>query len=217
MNANEIKAAQDNGKIVCVVDIARRFDVASAKAAGVNVERLLVSQPDSVEQAREIAESVVRSGAIDIVVVIGALGRWSLALLRDLAARSGTEIQIVDAEPLPAPKPTAAEVERQVIALIRKVDRKLRADSLATAMDRLGARVEAVNAFEATRPAHYALAWAIDTGRFSSEMEGATRGRAPTAFARAALKIAHDLGGHAVREIYEAWRDIALAHCKAAA
>src|SRR5204862_6800513 len=45
------------------------FDVSYARAIGVDTERLLVSQPDSGEQALEIAEMLTRSGAVDMVVI----------------------------------------------------------------------------------------------------------------------------------------------------
>ncbi len=215
MNANEIKAAQDNGKTVFVVDFARVFDVMAAATAGVNVERLLVSQPDSVAQAVEVMEAVLRSGAVDAVVFFGEMGMRPAARLRDLAAQNGATFAHVEAERAPV-LPTAAEVEKALVADIRATDRRMSAP-VWSAVQRLGTRVAVLAGHKATQPAHYALAWAIDTGRFSSEMEAAIRDMGPTAFARAALKIAHDLGGHAVREIYEAWRDLALANCKAAA
>ena len=215
MNANEIKAAQGNGKTVFVVDFARVFDVMAAAAAGVDVSRLLVSQPDSLPQAVEVMEAVLKSGAVDVVVFFGEMGIRQASRVREAAARVGATFSHVVAERAPVP-PTAAEVEAALVADVRATDRAM-AKPCWSAVQRLGARVSVLAGHDATRPAHYALAWAIDTGRFSSEMEAAIRGMAPTAFARAALKIAHDLGGHAVREIYEAWRDLALANCKAAA
>lgn len=207
----DIVGLQTAGKIVCVVDVVRRFDVTAAATAGVDMPKLLVSQPDDVEQAREIVEALVRSGAPDVVIVVGTIGRWTLRHVQALAQRSGTEVRTVDTDALPAPLADPAEVEAKLVKVVRAGDRKLKADPLATAMDRLWARVEAVHAFCETRPAHYALAWGVQTGRLSSEMEAALRDMAPTAFARAAMRIAKEHGGKAVRDIYEAWRELALA------
>lgn len=93
MNAYQIAASQDAGRIVCVVDMARAFDPVTAKASGVNVERLLVSWPDHEGQAFEIIESLARSGAIDVIVAVGGLPRTGADRLRGIAARSNTEIR----------------------------------------------------------------------------------------------------------------------------
>jgi len=95
MNAYQIAAAQEAGNVVCVVDMVRSFDPVSARAAGVNVERLLVSQPDHEGQAFEILESLARSGAIDIIVAVGGLPRAGAHRLRGIAARSKTDIREV--------------------------------------------------------------------------------------------------------------------------
>ena len=60
---------QKLGGYAAFVDAEHALDPAYAKALGVDIEELLVSQPDSGEQALEITESLVRSGAVDIVVV----------------------------------------------------------------------------------------------------------------------------------------------------
>jgi len=93
MNAYQIAAAQNAGRVVCVVDMARAFDPCSADAAGVKVDRLLVSQPSDEGQAFEIMESVVRSGAIDVLAVVGGIPQACAARLRAIAGRSGTEIR----------------------------------------------------------------------------------------------------------------------------
>lgn len=95
MNAYQIAASQEAGKVVCVVDMARSFDPVSARAAGVNVGDLLVSHPDHEGQAFEILESLARSGAIDIIVAVGGLPRAGAHRLRGIAARSHTEIREV--------------------------------------------------------------------------------------------------------------------------
>ena len=61
--------AQKMGGEVAFVDAEHALDPTYAKALGVNVEAMLISQPDTGEQALEITEALVRSGAIDVVVV----------------------------------------------------------------------------------------------------------------------------------------------------
>ncbi len=60
---------QKTGGNAAFIDAEHALDPTYAKALGVNIEELLVSQPDSGEQALEITESLVRSGAVDIVIV----------------------------------------------------------------------------------------------------------------------------------------------------
>jgi recombination protein RecA len=64
-----IAQCQKNGGIAAFIDAEHALDLNYAKALGVNAEELLISQPDCGEQALEIAETLVRSNAIDIVVV----------------------------------------------------------------------------------------------------------------------------------------------------
>ena len=61
--------AQGNGGVVAFIDVEHALDPAYARACGVNVDELLVSQPDTGEQALEITETLIRSGGIDCVVV----------------------------------------------------------------------------------------------------------------------------------------------------
>ena len=61
--------AQRAGGVAAFIDAEHAFDVTYARAVGVDTERLLVSQPDSGEQALDIVETLTRSGAVDIVVV----------------------------------------------------------------------------------------------------------------------------------------------------
>lgn len=61
--------AQKLGGEVAFIDVEHALDPVYAKALGVNIDNLLVSQPDSGEQALEILEALVRSGAIDVVVL----------------------------------------------------------------------------------------------------------------------------------------------------
>ncbi|MEE8311262.1 MAG: recombinase RecA, partial [Candidatus Binatia bacterium] len=64
-----VAEAQRGGGIAAFVDAEHALDVGYARKLGVKTEDLLISQPDSGEQALEIAETLVRSGAIDILVV----------------------------------------------------------------------------------------------------------------------------------------------------
>ena len=64
-----IAQAQKKGGVVAFVDAEHALDVNYAKKLGVNIEDLLISQPDTGEQALEITETLVRSGAIDVLVV----------------------------------------------------------------------------------------------------------------------------------------------------
>jgi recombination protein RecA len=64
-----IAQAQKSGGAAAFIDAEHAMDAAYAKMLGVNTDELLVSQPDSGEQALEIAEVLVRSGALDILVV----------------------------------------------------------------------------------------------------------------------------------------------------
>ena len=64
-----IAEAQKAGGIAAVIDAEHAFDRSYAKNLGVNVDTLLISQPDNGEQALEIADNLIRSGAIDIIVI----------------------------------------------------------------------------------------------------------------------------------------------------
>ena len=64
-----VAEAQKQGGIVAFVDAEHALDTSYAKRLGVNCDELLVAQPDTGEQALEIADMLVRSGAIDIVVI----------------------------------------------------------------------------------------------------------------------------------------------------
>ena len=64
-----IAQGQKNGGNVAFIDVEHALDPVYASALGVDVDSLLVSQPDTGEQALEITESLVRSGAIDVIVV----------------------------------------------------------------------------------------------------------------------------------------------------
>jgi recombination protein RecA len=61
--------AQRNGGVAAFIDAEHALDIDYAKKLGVDIENLLVSQPDTGEQALEICEILVRSGAVDVVVI----------------------------------------------------------------------------------------------------------------------------------------------------
>jgi recombination protein RecA len=64
-----IAEAQKAGGIAAIVDAEHAFDPYYAQKLGVDIEELLISQPDNGEQALEIVDNLVRSGAVDIVVI----------------------------------------------------------------------------------------------------------------------------------------------------
>ena len=64
-----VAEAQRNGGICAYVDAEHAMDPVYAKALGVDIDELLISQPDTGEQALEIADMLIRSGAIDVIVI----------------------------------------------------------------------------------------------------------------------------------------------------
>ena len=64
-----VAEAQKKGGIAAFIDAEHALDPVYAKALGVDIDNLIISQPDTGEQALEIAEALIRSGAIDIIVV----------------------------------------------------------------------------------------------------------------------------------------------------
>ncbi|MCB9185449.1 MAG: recombinase RecA [Flavobacteriales bacterium] len=64
-----IAEAQKQGGIAAMIDAEHAFDRFYAQNLGVDIDNLLISQPDNGEQALEIAENLIRSGAIDIIVI----------------------------------------------------------------------------------------------------------------------------------------------------
>ncbi|MEJ5314427.1 MULTISPECIES: recombinase RecA [Anaerolinea] len=64
-----VAEAQRMGGVAAYIDMEHALDPAYAARCGVDVENLLISQPDTGEQALEIAETLVRSGAVDVVVI----------------------------------------------------------------------------------------------------------------------------------------------------
>ncbi len=64
-----VASAQRAGGIACYIDAEHALDPAFARKIGVDIDNLLVSQPDMAEQALEICESLVRSNAVDVIVI----------------------------------------------------------------------------------------------------------------------------------------------------
>lgn len=64
-----IANAQKNGGYAAFIDAEHALDPIYAKALGVDIENLILSQPDSGEQALEIAEALIKSGSVDIIVI----------------------------------------------------------------------------------------------------------------------------------------------------
>lgn len=64
-----IAEAQKNGGIAAIIDAEHAFDRFYAEKLGVDIDNLIISQPDNGEQALEIADNLIRSGAIDIIVI----------------------------------------------------------------------------------------------------------------------------------------------------
>lgn len=69
LTLHAIAEAQKSGGIAAFIDAEHAFDRFYAEKLGINTEELLVSQPDNGEQALEIADNLIRSGAIDIIVI----------------------------------------------------------------------------------------------------------------------------------------------------
>lgn len=69
LTIHAIAEAQKKGGIAAFIDAEHAFDKAYAKSLGVNVDELLIAQPDDGEQALEITDHLIRSGAIDICVI----------------------------------------------------------------------------------------------------------------------------------------------------
>lgn len=86
-----VAGAQQAGGVCAYVDAGHQLDTEHAVAAGVKLDDLLVSQPDTAEQAAEIVDTLVRTGALDLVVVAGFVG-----VMADTVTRLGrTETVLV--------------------------------------------------------------------------------------------------------------------------
>ena len=100
-----IAEAQRKGGVAAFIDVEHALDPGYARACGVNVDELLVSQPDTGEQALEITETLIRSGGIDCVVVD------SVAALVPRAEIEGEMGDSFVGHPGPADEPGAAEAD----------------------------------------------------------------------------------------------------------
>ena len=69
LTLHAIAEAQKNGGIAAFIDAEHAFDRYYAESLGIDVENLIISQPDNGEQALEITDNLIRSGAIDIIVI----------------------------------------------------------------------------------------------------------------------------------------------------
>ena len=69
LTLHAIAEAQKKGGIAAFVDAEHAFDRYYAEKLGVDIENLIISQPDNGEQALEIADNLIRSGAIDIIII----------------------------------------------------------------------------------------------------------------------------------------------------
>ena len=91
-----IAEAQRRGGICAFIDAEHAMDPAYARRIGVNIDDLLVSQPDNGEQALEIAELLIRSGAIDLFGRVRSAGDAALARLSaSESARQAAHIALV--------------------------------------------------------------------------------------------------------------------------
>ena len=69
LTLHAIAEAQKAGGLAAFIDAEHAFDRFYAQKLGVDIDNLIISQPDNGEQALEIAENLIRSGAIDLVVI----------------------------------------------------------------------------------------------------------------------------------------------------
>ena len=102
-----VAEAQRNGGICAYIDAEHAMDPVYARAIGVDVDELLISQPDTGEQALEITDMLVRSGALDVVVID------SVAALTPRAEIEGEMGDTHVGAPGPAHVPGAAQAHRQ--------------------------------------------------------------------------------------------------------
>jgi recombination protein RecA len=112
LTLHAIAEAQKLGGVAAFIDAEHALDVNYARKLGVKVEELLVSQPDNGEQALEIADMLVRSGAVDIVVVD------SVAALVPKAEIRGRHGRPAAGPPGAADEPGAAQAHRDGASLV---------------------------------------------------------------------------------------------------
>ena len=78
-----VAGAQKQGGIAAFIDAEHALDVVYAKKLGLNCDELLVAQPDTGEQALEITDMLVRSGAIDIIVIDSVAAQLKMPRRKD--------------------------------------------------------------------------------------------------------------------------------------
>ena len=106
-----IAEAQKKGGVCAFVDAEHALDPIYARKLGVNLDDLLISQPDTGEQALEIADTLVRSGAVDVLVVN------SVAALTPRAELEGEMGDVAAGPAGPADEPGAAQAHRLDLAV----------------------------------------------------------------------------------------------------
>ena len=114
-----VAEAQRNGGICAYIDAEHAMDPVYAKAIGVNIDDLLISQPDTGEQALEIADMLIRSGALDVLVIDsvaaltpraeieGEMGDSHVGLQARLMSQALRKLT-GDAQPSRAPSPSSS-------------------------------------------------------------------------------------------------------------
>ena len=107
-----IAECQKAGGVAAFIDAEHAFDSFYAKKLGVDINNLLVSQPDNGEQALEIADNLIRSGAVDILVVDSVAALTPKAEIDGEMGDSkvGLQARLMSqaSSPPPSPRPTAA-------------------------------------------------------------------------------------------------------------
>ena len=90
LTIHAIAECQKMGGICAFIDAEHAFDPTYAKALGVDVDNLIISQPDNGEQALEIADNLIRSGAIDLLVVDSQMGLQARLMSKALRKLTGS-------------------------------------------------------------------------------------------------------------------------------
>ena len=102
MTLHAIAECQKKGGIAAFIDAEHAFDRFYAENLGVDIENLIISQPDHGEQALEIADNLIRSGAIDMVIIDsvaaltpkseieGEMGNSKMVFMQDLCHKQKT-------------------------------------------------------------------------------------------------------------------------------